>query len=375
LVILEALDECKDDRVISIILSSLSRHVTELSPLKFLITSRPEHNITTAFKPSTQLGPLARPLILHEIELGIVQEGIKHYLTSCLSEIREEYYLETSWPSASDTRALAVLSDGLFIFAATLVNFIQDRDYSSPADQLTSLLVNAPALAHSWASPYRRLDKLYTQVLNHAFPRITPALADWLKKVLGSIILLRDPLPSCGLEHLLNLRPTTVRQTLHHLHSVVMVPENDSRGIRLLHPSFFDFMTDPTRCRNSDFVVNSVAQHSLLARSCLNTMMSLRQDICGIQNPCLLNSEVDDLPLRITKHIPPHVQYACRHWALHLTNASMSDDLLDLVKEFCSKYLLYWVEVCSLLGELRNALITLHDARQFLVVGYSVFRY
>jgi hypothetical protein len=373
LVIFDALDECKDDRVTSIILSSLSRHVTELSPLKFLITSRPEQNITGAFK-SSPLTPASRPLILHEIELDIVQQDIERYLSSCLSQIREEYYLDNSWPSASNIRSLAALSNGLFIFAATSVNFIRDRNYSSPADQLTSLLINSSTVLQSRSSPHRRLDELYTQVLDHAFPEIAAPLANRIKIVLGSIILLRDPLSSCALEQLLNLRPTMVRQTLRHLHSVVMVPENDAQVIRLLHPSFFDFMTNPSRCRKVNFVVNSQTQHSLLARACLQTMKSLRRDMCGIKNPTMLNSEVDDLPSRITSCIPPHIQYACRHWALHFTNALFTDDLLVLMQEFCSKYLLYWIEVCSLLGELRNALIALHDAQQFLAVCGSVSR-
>jgi hypothetical protein len=368
LVILDALDECKDDRVTSIILSSLSRHVTELSPLKFLITSRPEQSITSAFKPSSPLSPQTRPLKLHEIELGIVQQDIEHYLTSCLSQIREEYYLEDSWPSASDTHSLTLLCGGLFIFAATSVNFIRDRNYSNPTDQLTSLLTNSSALFESQSSPHRRLDELYTQVLDHAFPNITPPLADRIRLVLGSIILLRDPLSSYALENLLKLRPTTVRQTLRHLHSVVIVPDNNTEVIRLLHPSFFDFMMDPTRCGEADFLVNPPSQHTVLACACLQTMQSLKQDMCGIHNPNMLNSEVDDLPSRITSCIPAHAQYACRHWASHLTNAFLSDDLLLLLKEFCSKYLLYWIEVCSLLGELRNALIVLNEAQQFLRV-------
>jgi hypothetical protein len=371
LVIFDALDECKDDRATSIILSSLSRHVTELSPLKFLITSRPEQNITSVFKRSSQFSPLARPLILHEIGLGIVQQDIENYLTSSLSQIREEYYLENSWPSASDTHSLAVLSNGLFIFAATSVNFIRDRNYSSPEEQLASLLINSSTATQSRSSPHRRLDELYTQVLDHAFPDVAASLANRIKMVLGSIILLRDVLSSSALEQLLNLRPTTVRQTLRHLHSVVMVPEDDSQVIRLLHPSFFDFMTDPTRCRKADFVVNAPTQHALLARACLQTMKNLKQNMCEILNPTMLNSEVDDLPSRITKCISPHTRYACRHWAIHLANAIVSDDLIVLMKEFCSKYLLYWIEVCSLLGELRNALVALNDVQKFLAVCCS----
>jgi hypothetical protein len=374
LVIFDALDECKDDHITSIILSSLSRHITELSPLKFLITSRPEQNITGAFKLSP-LTTASRPLILHEIELPVVQHDIELYLTSSLSRIRESYHLDTSWPSETDSRALTVLSNGLFIFAATSVNFIQDRNYSSPREQLADLLCNSVALAKCSSSPHHHLDQLYAQVLNHAFPNISPGLSSRLKTVLGTIIFLRDPLPTLALEQLLNLTPNTVRETLVHLQSVIIVPENDTLVIRLLHPSFFDFMTDPTRCQNVKFAMNAETQHTLLARACLQTLKRLERNMCGIETPTVLNNEVDDLPSRITSCIPPHTQYACRHWAIHLTNALLFDDLLLLMNEFCSKYLLYWIEVCGLLGELRNALIALHDVQQFLAVGCSVPRH
>jgi hypothetical protein len=48
----------------------------------------------------------------------------------------------------------------------------------------------------------------------------------------------------------------------------------------------------------------------------------------------------------------------------------ISDDLLDLLKKFCSKYLLYWVEVRSLLGELRGALASLDTAQKTLAVRH-----
>jgi hypothetical protein len=322
----------------------------------------------SAFKPSTQLSPLARPLILHEIELGVVQQDIERYVTSSLSQIREEYCLETSWPSPSDVHSLALTSNGLFVFAATSVNFIQDRNYSCPREQLEDLLRNSAAVTKCSLSPHRHLDQLYMQVLNHAFPDISPRLSGRLKMVLGAIIFLRDPLSPFALEKLLNLTPNTVRETLAHLQSIVIVPESDAVVIRLLHPSFFDFMTDPARCRNDRFAVNAERQHTLLACACLQTLKSLKRDMCGIKNPTMLNSEVDGLPSLIANCLPPHTQYACRHWVLHLTNALLSDDLFLLMTEFCAKYLLYWIEVCGLLGELRNVLIALHDAQQFLEV-------
>jgi hypothetical protein len=69
------------------------------------------------------------------------------------------------------------------------------------------------------------------------------------------------------------------------------------------------------------------------------------RDMCGIKNPTMLNSEVDDLPSQIMNCIPPYIQYACYHWALHFTNALFLDDVLILMQELCLKYLLYWIEI------------------------------
>jgi hypothetical protein len=365
-VVIDALDECKDSGTTSIILSALSRYVTKLFPIKFFVTSRPESHITTAFQ-SKELNPATQRLILHEVELDVVQNDIDRYLSSRLASTAVSYRLNDDWPAIEDTRALARLSFGLFIFAATSVKFIEDRNYSDPRGQLAGLLRNTPTVPEP-SSPHHHLDQLYTQVLTHAFPSISSRHSGRLKMVLGTIVLLRDPLSPPTLEKLLGLAPSTVREILLHLHSVVIVPEVDDLAIRLLHPSFFDFITNPSRCRNPRFVVNLEAQHTLLARVCLEVMKGLREDICGINDPSILNSEVDDLSTRIVTNIPSHLRYACRHWAWHLENSMFSDAVLYLVKEFCSTKLFYWLEVCSLLGEVRSALLSLITAQKTISV-------
>ena len=122
-IVLDALDECKDNGATSIILSSLSRYAMELSPIKILVTSRPEQNITTAFK-SRGLGSVSQRLVLHEVELGTVQHDIERYLASKLSLVGESYGLESSWPSEMDVRALARLSnDSLFLRRPQSISF------------------------------------------------------------------------------------------------------------------------------------------------------------------------------------------------------------------------------------------------------------
>jgi hypothetical protein len=368
--VIDALDECKDEGTTSIILSSLSHHVSEISPLKILVTSRPEPSITSVFvSRSGRLNAASQCLVLHELELGVVGQDIKLYLSSGLQDIAERYGLDISWPSEEDIQALATLCFGLFIFAATSIKFIEDRNDSDPRGQLTRLLSGKELSTHTHSSPHHHLYKLYMQVLTHAFPDITSQLSGRLKMILGSIVSLQEPLSPVSLENLLGLAPSLVRQTLVHLRSILILPDNDTELIRLHHPSFVDFITDSNRCRDVKFTVDSEKQHTLLAILCLKAMQSLKQDICGIKNPCVLNAEVDGLPSRITANILPHIQYACRHWLFHLTHALVSDTLVELLKEFCTKYLLYWIEVCSLLGELRNALIGLDAAKQFLLVS------
>ena len=339
-VVIDALDECKDAGTTSIILSSLSRHVLELSPLKILVTSRPEQSIVSAFASrSGHLSTASRRLVLHKLELGIVEQDIKVYLVSGLHHIADCYGLDSSWPSERDIQALATLSFGLFIFAATSIKFIEDRNDSDPKGQLARLISGKHTDAQS--SPHHHLDKLYTQILMRAFPNITTQLSGRLKMILGTVVSLQEPLSLVSLERLLCLAPSTPRQTLVHLHSILILPDSDTEPIRLHHPSFVDFITQSSRCTDRRFVVDREKQHTLLAVQCLKAMQLLKQDICGINNPCLLNSEVDDLPLRIMVNIPAHVQYACRYWMFHLIHALISDTLADLLKEFCTKYLLY----------------------------------
>jgi hypothetical protein len=269
-VVIDALDKCKDERTTSLVLDSLSRHVDQLSSLKILITSRPERNITTGFG-SNPLNAATQRFVLHDVRLGIVQNDIKNYLATKPTAIREFYYLQDSWPSMTDVEALSRLSSGLFIFAATSVKFIGDANYGDPAGQLAKLLHGTNGM--EGCSPHRHLDELYMQVLNQAYPDISFDLAGRLKLVIGSIIILRNPLSARNLERLLNMNLENaesnhgpVQTTLIHLHSVVILPEDDTQVIRLLHPSFYDFLVNPDRCRNTKLVVNAEAQHTLLAQ-------------------------------------------------------------------------------------------------------------
>ncbi|KDR67842.1 hypothetical protein GALMADRAFT_105493 [Galerina marginata CBS 339.88] len=370
IIILDALDECKDTGAISIILSSLSYFIKDL-PLKFLITSRPDLKITSVFNSkSSKLAFAAQKLVLHEIALATVEPDISHYIHFNLHKIEDYYQLDSPLASEADIQALTKQAYGLFIFAATSVKFIADESYSDPPGQLETLLQGSKDNKVS-SSNHHHLDNLYIQVFTSAFPKMKDSLVARLKLILGTIVLLQDPLSTVSIEHLLNLRQSTVRQILRHLHSIILVPENITEPIRLLHPSFADFIIDSKRCNIENFQVNSIEQHTLLAKACLKSMQNLKKDICQIGNPSLLNSEVNNLSSQIKECIPSYLQYACKHWAFHFVNSRASGVLFDLIKEFCNKYMLYWIEVCSLIGDLKGALLAVNLVRGILFLLVS----
>lgn len=86
-----------------------------------------------------------------------------------------------------------------------------------------------------------------------------------------------------------------------------------------------------------------------------------------------LNDEVGDLDTRIRKFIPASLQYACRHWATHMCDASLNLDksdgeLIDAMMLFASVHFLHWLEALSLIGCLEDALPALRRAQSFNIV-------
>ena len=94
-VVVDALDECSDQRAVGHILSLLSTTLRELPLiLKFFVTSRPEQIIKSQFHfLSTQ--SISDHVILHDIERGIVDNDIKVFLQHRL--VDEE--VEPNWPT------------------------------------------------------------------------------------------------------------------------------------------------------------------------------------------------------------------------------------------------------------------------------------
>jgi hypothetical protein len=377
-IVIDALDECADRGAIFRLIHHLATELRGLNVvLRIFMTSRGEYDIWATFQPRG-VQEKTHAFILHDIETSIVREDIEQFLHTHLSELvnrRPGMFGPEPWPPLQAVHDLAVKADNLFIYAATAVRFIADENYA-PQEQLDDLLEDRVGKGDGHA--HEHLDKLYLQVLRIALlDSSKPELLARFRNVVGTIALLWDTLTLQGLADLLQIRKHELCASLLRLHSVVIVPNNENAVIRLIHPSFRDFITSPTRCTEDRFLISAPEHHRRLALACFDALKRglTKSNICSIVNPSNFNSEIDDLQKRISLALQPDVQYACRHWATHLHNASSeySDDgcdpLVDALDKFSRDRLLLWMEALSLLGFVREAVRALRQAQKWLTVS------
>lgn len=165
IIVMDALDECSPESGAEEILIRWAAELPKIRvPLKVLITSRPEFHIRTKFQEHS-LRRISQPYILHDIEASVVKEDIELFFRHRLNKIAEEHHMETPWPSEPALMQLIDRAGILFIFASTVVRFLQNGKRSKPQTRLEFLLKEG---ACKGGPQYRDIDALYMQVLRYA---------------------------------------------------------------------------------------------------------------------------------------------------------------------------------------------------------------
>ena len=353
---------------------ALSQFAADLHPLKFLVTSRPDEQVSKRFHLPNTLHQNVHSFPLNDIPKEITQRDVDSYINEQLSEIRKTYGQKENWPGPEKQGQLATLTCGVFVLISTALKFIADEKVNNPRGQLDLVL---KMLRTEQDSPSARLDGLYTGVTDAAIPsKHKKSMLKELKLVVGFVVLSRDRLSPKSLDALLGIKAGASKRALRLLSSVIALPESDEDAIRIIHSSFADFLVDPSRCTRTEFLVIPKEQHALLAKQCLRTMLGvLSRNICRIplDKISYTNSEISELPTLTRSHLLPHVRYALCHWAHHLSNAEVDQEALVLVNEFCEKHLLHWLEALSLISEMRAGIDILKMARRTLLVRVYAF--
>ena len=368
-IVIDALDECADDESQSAILSVMGRLVEEIPMVKFFITGRPEPHIQSGFRLQL-LRPLTEIFVLHAVGHSIVYMDIQRFLQTRLSELAQKFQL-TGWPSDEHINLLCQRAAGLFVYAVATIRFLDHKAYP-PDQQLNAITALPECTTFEGETPFRdktTLDSLYTSILQMAleFGPVDPGLDSKVQSIIGTVVLLINPLPLSAVAELIGLEIRQVKMILTLVQSLLILSEDPNCPVKPFHKSFPDFITDSSRCLNKRFYISPGTLHYELTINCLKLMNdNLEPNLLSLPDYAL-NQEVKDLADRIKVHISPALEYACRSWYSHLIKTREgTTHILDTLYIFLRKKFLPWLEVISILGATRGTVPGLENLVMWL---------
>lgn len=361
-IVIDALDECVDEDPQSAILSVMGRLVEGIPSVKFLITGRPEPRIQSGFRLGL-LRPFTDVFVLHDVEPSVINTDIRLFLEQGLHELAKRQGVEQDgWPTDKQLDLLCERAAGLFVYAVATLKFL-DHSFTPPNEQLDIILRAPGSTTHEGQAKLQlgtTLDSLYLSTLQNAFNRTSAEDDEKVRLVIGTVVLAVNPLPPSAIATLVNLGKQQVMNLLRLIQSLLKLPEDPNLPVLPFHKSFPDFITTSLRCSDGRFHISPQTGHLKLALYCLKLMDDgLEQNLLSLPNYAL-NSEVKDLKARIDSHTSIALHYACRSWHNHLTE--VREDITTVVpalQSFLQKKFLAWLEVLSVIGVTRDAVIAL----------------
>ena len=351
LVVIDALDELDGQDgsgFLRDLLDSINKH--HLQGLKFFATSRPDPDLVThlEFFKDKQL------YCLEQVPIKEAQVDITIYLNANLGHSMSHPGIEK----------IAMQAAGLFIYAATVVKYVEGYASVEHEERLSTLFVS------DLENPEETLlDGLYHQVLLDACHRFK---SQHYFNILYTFLCSAECTSTSLVAELL-LPPNKNNPALSHteiadgvlksLHAVLYT-ENDK--VLSYHKSFTDFMFDQNRAKK--FWCDQVKHHWLLTNSCFRVMDRLKFNIANIESSFLLDDDNAALPNAVKQNITPVLSYSCRNWDYHLLAAGPTDfdARCDTLSKFLQLRVLFWIEAMNLLGSRGQCDRMLQRARKWV---------
>ncbi|KAF7334900.1 WD40 repeat-like protein [Mycena sanguinolenta] len=304
----------------------VSMNVRGTTSIKKYCVSLATHSLTTPFLFDSLLPVAQNHIFARSSTLGLTSTFIaasmwsNHLLmftnisvTSFLRIHREHSTIADiplPWPSPAVLQQLVDKSSGHFIYASTIIKFIDDKSYR-PTERLE--MVQDPD--RSGSEPvFETLDQLYITILCSA-PRQSQLIP-----ILCAIA--HFPLAAGDIDQLFGNAKGETRLLLRGLHSVLNVPRDNQHRILPYHASFVDFLKHPNR--SGDFCVGILNRRVSLACYLLQFFAGpFQRNICRLSR--LIDFIVSLPPCGLVAELFPLIR-------------SMNADYIFAPKEYQSEY-------------------------------------
>ena len=279
LVVIDGLDECTHSNVQCLLLRAIARALPHIPyPLRFLVTSRPEAHIAHVFnhEPALQTIPIQRYNLSDDPDADM---DIRIFLEKEFVDIRKVHrlgkYLPLTWPGQKAISSLVERSSGHFIYASTVVRYVQSPKHR-PDDRMEVIL--RLRLSQEGDKPYAQLDALYGLIFGGVESRVqlericlVLGILYFQSKKVGFFSTARD---CTTIEKLLGMKLGDLVLLLDPILSLVAI---DGDKVRIYHKSLFDYLLDFVRRGHLPFDLHRV--HETVATYILTGLIA--KATCG----------------------------------------------------------------------------------------------
>jgi hypothetical protein len=220
-------------------------------PFRIVVASRPERVFRRFFDPEGKPTPIAQKIDLHEDYDA--EADITLFLEAHFDRLRRLHQLPPSWLPPNTIKTLVNKASGQFIYAATVIRFLEMGHREPPRALLEAILRMKAATI---SNPLEHLDVLYAHILNSSpdpllsvrWIRIIPLLNETTGNSSFS-----TPSYASNIHLLLQTDPESneAEHLLGNLHSLIRIPppnDQDTTPYDFYHKSLFDFLEDSERC-------------------------------------------------------------------------------------------------------------------------------
>jgi len=235
-IVIDALDECKDEDPESAILFVLGRSVPIIPRVKFFVTSRPEAHIMSGFRGSL-LKESTHVFILHKVEPSTVDSDIRHFFKYELSRLAEKWHSLDSWPADDHLDLLCQRAAGFFVYAVATVNFLKHR-FKHPSDRLGLIMGSPESTVYEGKvelKAHNSLDSLYMTIFQEAFCKNDAEDDAMVRSVLSAVMLAVNPLSPSSVATLLGFGCDVVMALLKSIQSLLVLLSEPTSPTGLLN--------------------------------------------------------------------------------------------------------------------------------------------
>ncbi|KAI0057846.1 TPR-like protein [Artomyces pyxidatus] len=319
LIVIDALDEGRKegDQPEQGLLRILGDEIHRLpGNFRILITCRPDNRIMPFLENKSHVLRLHHALSGDTTQAGDVAIYVNRRLRKML--------VSRSLPEdMSQAQALIDKSEGLFIWVATIINFLWTC--ASPIQQLERLLIEHSPSRRSVES---KMDILYQAILDDC---------NWLDDdfqegyylLMGTVIAAKSPLTIAAMQALHKDAMTFENMHQSSLRSLLSGLDAHDKPVQILHLSLREFLT---QCTSKHYIIVEKEHNRRLAQLCIDMLISeLSDDVSGLND-----STRADIALPDIGNVTDYLIYACSFWTAHVAHLEKEELTETLLKSLLS---------------------------------------